>query len=377
MAAGVRIGLLMLAVALLAPAVSVAKSDHHRTAELNALRSRIAGQILDFTHHHGADRRIMSQALGRKLDVYVYLPPDYRPDVAYPLILWLHGALGDERGFLRTAQLDYLDGLIRAGCHPPVVIVCPDGSYTGEDRLTAPHSLYINGCGGRFQDMLTQDVIPFVTSQFSIRPEREAWAVAGVSGGGFGAANLGIKLQDRFGHVASISGGINLRYDTTRGYFGKFDPATYRWAEDFRPRRAVARFVGGLIRFRQRQFMEPVFGCYCNIEAAVLRENPTDLLFRHPPTGQNWLITYGTKDNLNFDSQGDSFVYFARRQGYDVTVFRHQGGRHFPADFAQQTRWTYGWLGKRLLGPDGPYDADDAVPSSHVHSENEAACPTN
>ncbi len=63
----------------------------HRLCGLNRVNRQIHGRIVDFTHNHGADRRIWSPALQQKRDLYVYLPPGFDPCRQYPLLLWLHG----------------------------------------------------------------------------------------------------------------------------------------------------------------------------------------------------------------------------------------------------------------------------------------------
>ena len=66
---------------------------------------------------------------GRPRDLYVYLPPGYDPSIAYPLILFLHGADVDEHDFLDPGDLKALDGMMSRGEIPPVIIAAPDGTY--------------------------------------------------------------------------------------------------------------------------------------------------------------------------------------------------------------------------------------------------------
>ena len=76
---------------------------------LDHLNRKLCGRVVDYTQNHGADRRIYSPILGRPRDLYVYLPPGYDPSVAYPLILFLHGADVDEHDFLDPGDLKALD----------------------------------------------------------------------------------------------------------------------------------------------------------------------------------------------------------------------------------------------------------------------------
>ena len=84
------------ALVLLASAAAPARAQVFDLVNLDHLNGKLRGRVIDFTQNHGADRRICSPILGRPRDLYVYLPPGYDPSVAYPLILFLHGADVDE-----------------------------------------------------------------------------------------------------------------------------------------------------------------------------------------------------------------------------------------------------------------------------------------
>ena len=98
------------ALLLIASATAPAKAQVCNLANLDRLNRKLHGRVVDFTQNHGTDRRIWSPMLGRPRDLYVYLPPGYDPSVAYPLILFLHGALIDEHYFLDPFDLKALDG---------------------------------------------------------------------------------------------------------------------------------------------------------------------------------------------------------------------------------------------------------------------------
>ena len=83
-----------------------------RHISFNRHTGRLAGQIVDYTHNHGTDRRIWSNALGQARDLYVYLPPGYDPSQKYPAIVWLHGFMQDEQSFLWNQVVDSIDQAI-------------------------------------------------------------------------------------------------------------------------------------------------------------------------------------------------------------------------------------------------------------------------
>jgi hypothetical protein len=51
---------------------------------LQELNHCLKGHVDDYTHNHGADRRIWSDALQQPRDLYVDLPPGYDPQQQYP-----------------------------------------------------------------------------------------------------------------------------------------------------------------------------------------------------------------------------------------------------------------------------------------------------
>ena len=230
-----------------------AKAQVFNWVNLDRLNSKLHGRVVDYTHNHGTDRRFYSPILGRQRDLYVYLPPGYNPSVAYPLLVYLHGAHIDEHLFLDPGPLKAIDGLMSQGQLPPLVIAAPDGFYEGENKITDFHSLWVNGLGGRFEDHVVAEVVPFMMRTFSVRPERQGHGLVGISAGGFGAMAMAIRHRDLFGAVATVAGPLNMRYDNCEGRYGDdFDPATYRWRTEYEPNMIIARYYYGLL-WRRRE----------------------------------------------------------------------------------------------------------------------------
>lgn len=279
---------------------------------IDRLNRRLAGHVVEYTHNHGADHRIYSPILGRMRDLYVYLPPGYTPGRAYPLLVYLHMGFVDEHSFVGSRRIHELDEMVRSGAMPPVVVAMPDGTVEGENRLRAPHSMFLNGVNGRFEDHLLYEVIPFVTSRFSVRPEREAHAIMGASAGGLGAMSIALRHADFFGAAAVIGAPLNLRYTTCFGDpKADFDPATFRWKTGYDPDETIARFYLGLRRTPARRYIAPVFGDDPALVAGrVAAANPADLLFAAGPTPFRpaMYVNYGGRDNYNFDAHAESFA---------------------------------------------------------------------
>jgi pimeloyl-ACP methyl ester carboxylesterase len=323
-------------------------------AAIDRLNRRLAGTVVDYTHNTGHDHRLYSPILGMPRDLYVYLPPGYTPERSYSLIIYLHGAFGDEERFLNVRRLPYIEDLIVSGCIPPVIIACPDGTCCGNHKHNAYHSFFINGGVGRFEDHMIEEVIPFLMRTFSIRAERQAHALMGASAGGFGAMNLAIKHRDLFGSVASLAGGINLRYyNCDRNYLEDFDPETYRWQDHYDPKAIVGLYACGLIRVPVGTFLTPVFGTGPGVLERIARENPADLLFTTnlQPGELAMYVDYGSRDNINLDAQSASFAWLAQQKGLEVTVFCDPGARHSRKYITAAQKRAYTWLGQRILPP--------------------------
>src|ERR1043166_7734828 len=119
-------------------------------SEVERINRCIQGQVLDFTQNHGKDRRIWSNALCAKRDLYVYLPPGYTPAKKYPLVIFLHGAGQDERMFLPMAKS--IDKKIVDGKIPPMVVAIPDGAILERPSVIRMASFWANTKAGRFED---------------------------------------------------------------------------------------------------------------------------------------------------------------------------------------------------------------------------------
>ena len=321
--------------------------------KLEQLNSVLYGRVVDFTHNHDSDRRIWSATLQQKRDLYVYLPPGYDAGRPCCLVLWLHGAFGDEQIAFLLARLEMLDRLILAGLCPPTIVAIPDGTITGSSSILSKHSFFVNGQQGRFGDHLFEDVVPFIESQYSVRPEREARALVGVSAGGFGALSHGIKQRAKFGHVAALAPPANLRYgNVDADYFADFDPAKYRWRTEYRPQQTIGTFLGGVIRLKEGDFVAPVFGPREALIRNVAAVNPADLLFQEniAPEELDIFIHYPKHDNFNFDAQIESFQWLAASRGLHMTLVRDENGTHTIPYFQESMPSVWAWLGTRLPG---------------------------
>lgn len=317
--------------------------------QLVRLNMKLHGSVVDFTNNHRVDRRFWSEALSAKREMYVYLPPCYDEKKQYPIMVWLHGFIQDEKNFLDIVP--YFDQAIASGMMPPMIIAAPDGSIVGNPGIFFAGSFYVNSHAGRYEDYLANDVWNFLVANFSIRPEPEAHILAGASMGGFGAYNHGIKYRERYKVIVGIMPAVNLRYVNCKGrYMANFDPDCFALQERYRPHGTIAVFYG-VVRIQQKHLFDRLYGSDAkHAHEHIARENPFEMLETYDvkPGELELFIGYGGRDEFNIDAQVESFLYFASKRGIDVHAIKDPKGRHDTATGLRMLPDLSAWLSERV-----------------------------
>ena len=116
----------------------------------------------------------------------VYLPPCYEiSEQTYPLLILLHGSNADDGQWLRLGFIEALEGAIKSGAAPPMIVVLPFGDAIANE----------NYFGGRGYDAILIDQMDHVRQRY--RSDGRA-AIGGISRGGFWAYHLGLRFPGRF-----------------------------------------------------------------------------------------------------------------------------------------------------------------------------------
>lgn len=312
------------------------------------VQKHLHGQLLDFTKRVGSNHRIYSPALGRHRDVFVYLPPGYDPAKKYPLAVFLHGAAQDEQFFLQTVVLPF-DQAIAEGRLPPVILVAPDGSIEGQAMLARPATFWADSRAGAFEQYVMRDLWDFMHANFSVRPERRAHSLIGVSMGGSAAMALGIKHRDRVGSVVALMPLLNLRHVDCHGrYKAPFDPECNGLREEARLWESLGKRKLFTLRFRD--LFQPLYGKGPGAVAGMSEINPLELMERCDlkPGELEIYIGYGDKDEFNVAAQVEGFLYHARKRGIEPTVDVIPGGKHNLATGRQLRPRLMEWSAKRV-----------------------------
>jgi predicted alpha/beta superfamily hydrolase len=178
-------------------------------------------------------RNFSSRYLPDKRDLIVYLPPGYdqQPARSYP-VLYLHDGqnLFDGRtSFIagRTWQVrEQADAAIEAGEVEPLMVV---GIYnTGDRRLAeyTPDRDWQMGGGeaGSYGLLLTRELMPWIATQYRVRPERESTGLGGSSLGGLVTLYLGLRHSDCFGKLAVLSPSVWWNQKSILSYLNERAP---------------------------------------------------------------------------------------------------------------------------------------------------------
>ncbi len=166
---------------------------------------------------------IYSEAMQREIPALVITPGRYANDTArYPTVYLLHGYSGDYRDwYSKTPELLTLVDQHQA------IIVCPEGGY---------NSWYLDSPvddSSQYETHVAQEVVTFVDAQYRTIANRAGRAITGLSMGGHGALFLALRHPDTFGAAGSMSGGVDLTYDTKAWEIseklGRYEEHPLRW----------------------------------------------------------------------------------------------------------------------------------------------------
>lgn len=128
----------------------------------------------------------------------VYLPPGASAGLRYPVLYLLQGFRGSPYQYASGLDLAGIaDRSIAAGRVRPFVAVAPPAGLTAR---------YDGEWAGPWERYLLRDVVPWVDRHLPTRGARAARALAGLSAGGYGAVDVGLRHPFLFGTLEAWSG---------------------------------------------------------------------------------------------------------------------------------------------------------------------------
>jgi S-formylglutathione hydrolase FrmB len=138
-------------------------------------------------------RSFESASLGRSVDYVVDLPPDYESSTkTYCVIYALHGLFEGPEFWQRRGLDQVMQAGRESGQAPDCLVVAVDGD----------NSFFVNGPAGRYEDLVTKDLIAHVESTYRVGGPR---ALLGVSMGGYAALRIAFTHPGLFRAVATHS----------------------------------------------------------------------------------------------------------------------------------------------------------------------------
>ena len=129
---------------------------------------------------------------------YVYLPPQFEQSQTYPVVYLLHGMPGSPTEYLDGVDLaDWSDNAISSGEVRPFIAVLP---------AAGPSRDYDGEWAGPWEHELVADVVPWIDAHLPTIATPAGRVIAGLSAGGFGAADIGLRNPEVFGSIEAWSG---------------------------------------------------------------------------------------------------------------------------------------------------------------------------
>ncbi len=141
-----------------------------------------------------------SKSMGEVRKYGLILPPSYdkNPQKRYPVIFLLHGGHDDARAWYnKIGIVPVLHDLYQSDKLPPSIVITPDGNdKRGSSPLFDP--AYYDGPNGKVGTLIGSELPSFIKARYRTLNGPQLWAIGGLSSGGWGALNIGLRHLNNF-----------------------------------------------------------------------------------------------------------------------------------------------------------------------------------
>lgn len=181
--------------------------------------------LKDVPHGNVLIKNYYSKTANGWRHIYVYTPPGYDKNVSmrYPVLYLQHGGGEDERVWIEMGHANLiLDNLLAQGRIKPMIVVMETSAVGPPRPLPAPSGPVGSGPrseaqarggfrgfppgGGPYGELMVNDLIPWVDSNFRTLTDKDHRAMAGLSMGGMITEAVGLSNLDKFSYFGLFSG---------------------------------------------------------------------------------------------------------------------------------------------------------------------------
>lgn len=155
---------------------------------------------------HGNVQQVLfhSPSTNTERRAFVYTPPQYgKTDTKYPVLYLQHGWGEDETAWSNQGHANLImDNLIAEGKIDPFIIVMTYG-MTNDVKFGTIGQFDAK----EFEQVLVDELVPFIDANFNTIPDRDHRAMAGLSMGGIETKLITMRRPEVFGYYGLLSGG--------------------------------------------------------------------------------------------------------------------------------------------------------------------------
>jgi S-formylglutathione hydrolase FrmB len=243
--------------------------------------------------------------------IFVYTPPGYdaNPSVRYPVLYLQHGGGEDERVWIEMGRTNLiLDNLLAQRKVKPMIVVMETSAVAGARPGPGAGFGGIGGPGGGpYGQLMVNDLIPWIDSNFRTLSGKDHRAMAGLSMGGMQTAAVTMANLDKFSYIGLFSGGAALGFGP--GAPGKAAPNAPKFAPA--PFDIKTSYNGAMAN--PAEFNKKVKVLFMSFGSEPPLENPEGLK-KH----QDQLITAGITNSFVYISPGTSHEWQTWRRSLYV-----------------------------------------------------------
>jgi enterochelin esterase-like enzyme len=191
-------------------------------------------ELKNVPHGNVIIRNYFSKTTNSWRHIYVYTPPGYDADIStrYPVLYLQHGGGEDQRVWIEMGRTNViLDNLIAEGKVKPFIVVMETSAAlkpgevppmrrrprpASQNRQTVPRPRpRMIFTFDTYKEVMTNDLIPFIDSNFRTLSDGQNRAMSGLSMGGMVTRAVTLANLDKFAYIGIFSGGTIAPADIT------------------------------------------------------------------------------------------------------------------------------------------------------------------